>query len=171
MAWALGPAGWSADCEPAQPERTSAAVQILLRRETMTLVLSLHIVFLALWSATLVLMPILFARQAAAADLQVRREVMLMQRWLYAMIMTPSAVLAVLFGTALIFILGFEGGWLHVKLGFVLLMGLLHVYCGTLMVKLKKPGAAHGVAYYRAMSFAATLLVLTIIGLVTYKPF
>ena len=137
----------------------------------MTLVLSLHIVFLALWSAALVFMPILFARQAAAADLQTRRESMLMQRWLYASIMTQSAVLAVVFGTALVFILGFEGGWLHVKLGFVLLMGLLHVYCGTVMVRLKDPQAAHRPAYYRALSAAATLLVLVIVSLVTFKPF
>jgi protoporphyrinogen IX oxidase len=137
----------------------------------MPLALSLHIVFLALWAATLVYMPLLFLRQAAEADAEARGRLVLMQRWLYAIVMTPSALLTVGFGIWLVFERGFEGGWLHVKLALVLFMGLFHVYCGNLMVKLKAQRARHRAAYYRALPLAPALLIIGVVALVTGKPF
>lgn len=125
--------------------------------------------FLAVWSAALLGMPLLFARQAATGDAEARRRLMLMQRWFYATIMTPSAVLTVAFGTWLVFERGFEGGWLHVKLALVVLMGLFHVYCGRLMVRLRH--APRRPAYYRALPVAPGLLVLCVVALVSAKPF
>lgn len=104
-------------------------------------------------------------------DPQTRREVMLMQRWLYAKIMTPSALLAVAAGTWLVFERGFEGGWLHVKLALVLLMAFFHTYCGKLMVALKQQPGMHRSAYYRVLPAVPALLVAVVVVLVTGKPF
>ena len=51
-----------------------------------------------------------------------------MQRWLYAFLMTPSALLTVGFGIWLIFERGFEGGWLQVKLALVVTAAALIVW-------------------------------------------
>ena len=138
----------------------------------MPLALSLHIVFLSIWAATLLYLPVLFARHALERDPQGRRRHMLMERWLYAAIMTPSAVLTVLFGVWLIFERGFEGGWLPVKLMLVLAMGLFHVYCGHVMVTMRRrTGLVARPAYYRALTVPSGLLVLAVVTLVTAKPF
>ena len=133
--------------------------------------LSLHIVFLALWSATLLCLPLLLARQAAEPGEPGRVQLEHMQRWLYAFIMTPSALLTVAFGVWLIFERGFEGGWLPVKLALVLAMGLFHVYCGHLMGDRTEARAGRRPAYYYALLLAPTLLIVAVVTLVTAKPF
>lgn len=143
----------------------------LLVQRRMPLALSLHIVFLAFWAATLLYLPQLLVRQMAERDAGERRRLMLMQRWLYAAVMTPSALLTVAFGIWLLFERGFEGGWLHVKLALVVLMGLFHVYCGHLMMKLKPDDAGHRLAYYRALPLAPAALILGVVALATGKPF
>ena len=127
--------------------------------------------FLLVWSASLVTMPALFMRHARAADEASREQVMLMERWLYANLMTPAAVLAVLAGTWLVFERGFSGGWLHAKLALVLAMTGFHIYCGHTMVKLKHAGATHRPWRYGALAAAPVTLVLAIVWLVTGKPF
>lgn len=93
-----------------------------------------------------------------------------MQRWLYAAVLTPSALLAVLFGIWLVFERGFQGGWLPVKLALVVLMGLFHVYCGHLMMKRRHSPARH-IVYYRVLPIAPLVLIVAIVTLVTGKPF
>lgn len=119
----------------------------------------------------LVYLPQLFARHAAEADAEARRRFELMERWVYAVLMTPSALATVLAGIWLIFERGFEGGWFPVKLALVVAMGLFHVYCGHMMIKLKRGGATHRPAYYRALPLPPAILVLAIVVLVTGKPF
>jgi putative membrane protein len=137
----------------------------------MTVALSLHIAFLAVWSASLLAMPLLFARQAAAPDGKERHRLELAQRWLYASLMTPSALLTVGFGIWLIFERGFEGGWLPVKLALVLAMGWFHSYCGVLLGERTQPGAEHRALYYYALLVVPVLLIIAVTALVTAKPF
>ena len=136
----------------------------------MPLALSLHIAFLSVWCATLAYMPQLLLRQVTAEAPDTRLQLAHMQRWLYAYVMTPSAVLTVLFGIWLIFERGFEGGWLPVKLALVVLMGLFHVYCGHLMVAPKRRGAARAF-YYRVLALAPVPLIVAVVTLVAAKPF
>lgn len=112
----------------------------------------------------------LFARQAATVEAAARERLMLMERWLYALVMTPSALLTVAFGVWLVFERGFEGGWLPVKLALVLGMGLFHVYCGVLMTGLKR-SSGHRPAFYRALPLAPGVLIVGVLVLVTGKPF
>ena len=122
--------------------------------------------------ATLLYLPMLFARHALEGNAQGRRRLMLTERWLYAAIMTPSAVLTVLFGIWLIFERGFDGGWLHVKLMLVLAMGAFHVYCGRVMVTLRRrTGLFARPGFYRALTVPSGLLVVAVVTLVSAKPF
>ncbi len=137
----------------------------------MSLMLSTHIAFLLIWSAALLYFPQLFVRQAAHEDTDARQSAILMQRTLYAHVMTPSALLAVLAGIWLIFERGFTGGWLHVKLALVLLMVFYHVYCGTLMAEFKREHVRRRLFFYRILPVVPMLLITGIITLVTAKPF
>lgn len=135
------------------------------------LTLSLHIAFVAIWAAALVYFPYLFAEQSQVEEPDRHTRIMLLQRWIYAGIMTPSALLAVIAGTWLVFERGFAGGWLHVKLLFVLLMVFFHAYCGKLMVDLKRKGFVHGPAFYRLLPLAPASLITALLVLVVGKPF
>lgn len=124
-----------------------------------------------MWSAALLYIPFVFLRQVTAREPQAIAEAERAQRWIYAGIMTPSAIAAVGFGIWLIFERSFAGGWLPVKLALVVLMGLYHVYCGHVMMALKRGKAIRRALYYRVLPLAPALLIVAIVTLVTGKPF
>ena len=135
------------------------------------LMLSVHIAFLVIWAASLVYFPWLFLRQHEAETEERHARLMLLQRWAYANIMTPSALIAVLAGTWLAVDRGFSGGWLHVKLALVLALVFFHAYCGKLMVDLKRRQVLHRAAYYRWLPVVPALVATAIIALAAGKPF
>jgi putative membrane protein len=137
----------------------------------MSLMLSLHIVFLIIWSATLLYFPQMFVQQINAEDDEIRRQAIRMQHALYVFAMTPSGVLTVLAGGWLLFERGFVGGWLPIKLSAVLLMVFFHLYCGNLMLSLRKQGPRRRLLFYRALSFGPAILIALVVTLVVAKPF
>jgi len=137
----------------------------------MLFILSAHIVFLILWSACLVYFPQLVVRQAVIADHGAERDAMRMQRTLYALVMTPAALLTVLAGMWLVFDRGFVGGWLHVKLSLVMLMAFFHAYCGSLMDDFRHQRIRHRLWFYRMLPLVPTLLITAVVTLVVWKPF
>lgn len=137
----------------------------------MSLMLSVHIAFLLIWSAALLYFPHLFVRQATHDDPDARRQSMLMQRTLYAFVMTPCALLTVIAGGWLLFERGFSGGWLHVKLVLVLLMVFFHVYCGNLMDEFKRHHVQRRLLFYKLLPLAPALLITAVVTLVVAKPF
>ncbi len=137
----------------------------------MSLMLTLHIAFLLVWSGTLLYFPQLLAQQASATDAESRQQAVKMQHGLYAFVMTPSGLLTVVFGSWMLFERGFAGGWLPVKLALVLLMVCFHVYCGSLMEQLKAREAAHSPWFYRLLLVPPILLIPGVIILVVQKPF
>ncbi|GAB3540606.1 protoporphyrinogen oxidase HemJ [Noviherbaspirillum agri] len=136
----------------------------------MSLMLSLHIVFLLVWSAALLYFPQLFVRQASDDD-DAQHRAYHMQRTLYAYVMTPSALLAVAAGSWLIFERGFSGGWLHVKLTLVLLMVFFHAFCGALMDDFRHERVRRRLWFYRVLPVVPGALITGVITLVVAKPF
>lgn len=132
--------------------------------------LSLHIAFIAVWSASLVYFPFLIMEQSQTGAPRHER-LMLLQRWIYSMVMTPSALLAIVAGTWLVLERGFSGGWMPVKLAGVLVMAMFHGYCGALMVDLKRRGFRRSTGFYGALSVIPTTAILVVVTLVSAKPF
>lgn len=90
---------------------------------------SLHIVFMVTWFAGLFYLPRLFVYHALAdpADSTSIARFKVMERKLYFGIMTPGAVLTMVFGTWLWLGYGITGGWLHAKLAVVAAMIVYHL--------------------------------------------
>jgi putative membrane protein len=135
------------------------------------LTLSIHIAFVAVWAASLVYFPYLFSEQSQAEDRERHDRLVLLQRWIYAIVMTPCALIAVVAGTWLAVERGFAGGWLQVKLAIVLLMVFFHAYCGKLMVDLKRNGFVRSPSFYRWLPIAPIILIVAVVSLVVGKPF
>ncbi len=130
-----------------------------------------HIFFVVTWFAGLFYLPRLFVYHAMAEDQPGRERFKIMERKLFIGIMTPSAVLAVLFGTWLWLAYGFSGAWLHAKLLLVLVLIIYHVWCGKILADFKHERASRSPIWYRWFNeFPVIILLLTII-LVVVKPF
>lgn len=137
----------------------------------MSIMLTLHIIFLLLWSGALLYFPQLVVRQATVDEEEAERDAARMQRTLYAFVMTPAGILTVLAGSWLVFERGFSGGWLHVKLTLVLFMALFHAYCGSLMDAFRHKRVRHRLWYLRILPLLPILLIAAVVTLVVNKPF
>jgi putative membrane protein len=140
----------------------------------MLIVKSLHIIFMVTWFAGLFYLPRLFVYHAMAApeDKVGIDRFIVMERKLYYGIMTPGAVLTIVFGLWLWLGYGISGGWLHAKLSLVVLLVAFHVYLGKLMADFRAGRNRHGHVFYRWLNEIPALPILVaIVFLVVMKPF
>ncbi len=138
------------------------------------LVKTLHVVFMVSWFAGIFYLPRLFVYHAlASADDRVGIErFKTMERKLFFGIMTPSAVLTVVFRLWLWLGYDVTGGWMHAKLALVLVLIAFHVYLGLLMRDFARDRNRHGHVFYRWVNEIPALpLLVAIVWLVIAKPF
>jgi putative membrane protein len=132
---------------------------------------ALHIIFVVTWFAGLFYLPRLFVYHAMASDEVGVERFKVMERKLFNGIMTPSAVLAVAFGSWLWLGYGYGGGWLHVKLALVAVLIGYHVWCGKLLADFKHGRNTRGHAWYRWFNEFPVLILFAVVFLVVLKPF
>ena len=130
-----------------------------------------HIVFVASWFAGLFYLPRLFVYHTMAEDEAGKARFKLMERKLFFGIMTPGAVLTIVFGLWLWHGYGFSGGWLHAKLTLVAILVAYHLYCGKLLLDFKHDRNRHSHRYYRWLNEVPVLILVAIVILVVVKPF
>ena len=133
---------------------------------------SLHIVFMVTWFTGLFYLPRLFVYHALAQDAVGIERLKLMERKLYFGIMTPGAVLTIVFGLWLWLGYGIAGGWLYAKLALVAILVAHHVWLGKLMLDFRHDRNRHGDLFYRWINEIPALPVLLgAVLLVIFKPF
>ena len=133
---------------------------------------SLHIVFMVTWFAGLFYLPRLFVYHALAQDAVGIERFKLMERKLYFGVMTPGAVLTIIFGLWLWLGYGIAGGWLYAKLALVAILVAHHVWLGKLMLDFRHDRNRHGDLFYRWINEIPALPVLLgAVLLVVFKPF
>ena len=137
----------------------------------MLLVKAFHIVFMVTWFAGLFYLPRLFVYHALSTDGPSIERFKIMERKLYYGIMTPGAVLTIVFGTWLWLGYGIGGAWLHAKLALVALLVGYHLYCGKLLRDFKQDRNRHGHVWYRWFNELPVALLIAIVLLVVLKPF
>jgi protoporphyrinogen IX oxidase len=131
---------------------------------------SLHIIFMVTWFAGLFYLPRLFVYHAMSDDLPGLERFQVMERKLYYGIMTPGAVLTILFGLWLWLGYGISGGWLHAKLVLVIVLIAYHLYCGKLLADFKYDRNRHGHVYYRWFNEIPVVILIAVVILVVVKP-
>ena len=131
---------------------------------------SLHIIFVVTWFAGLFYLPRLFVYHAMSTDVIGIERFKVMERKLFYGIMTPSAVLTVLFGLWLWLGYGISGGWLHAKLVLVAMLIAYHFYCGKLLAEFKYDRNRHGHVYYRWFNEVPVIILFAVVILVVVKP-
>ncbi len=135
----------------------------------MLLYKTLHIIFMVTWFAGLFYLPRLYVYHAQAEDQISKDRFKIMERKLFWGIMTPGAVLTVLFGVLLIEYHGMSY-WLKMKILLVFILALYHVWCGVLLEKFKTDSNSHSHVWYRIFNEVPVIFLVLIVALVVYKP-
>ena len=132
---------------------------------------SLHIIFMVTWFAGLFYLPRLFVYHAMTDDTAGIERFKIMERKLYYGIMTPGAVLTIVFGLWLWLGYGITGGWMHAKFALVVVLVIYHLYCGKLLKDFRQDRNRHGHVYYRWFNEVPVIILIAVILLVELKPF
>ena len=130
-----------------------------------------HILFVMSWMAGIFYLPRIFVHfvEGQEAGEQVDR-LAIMAHKLYGF-MTVMMVLALASGLALWLVYGFAGGWLHVKLLFVVLLMVYHFWARNRMKEMQSGHLDHSGVYYRWANEMPLVFTIVILVMVVVKPF
>ena len=133
---------------------------------------AIHIIFMVTWFAGLFYLPRLFVYHAMSEDSAGRERFKVMERKLYYGIMTPGAVITVVFGVWL-WLAWFPGagGWLQAKLALVLVLIGYHLWCGSLLADFKHDRNTKSHVWYRWFNEFPVIILIAVVILVVVKPF
>lgn len=131
---------------------------------------ALHLVFMVTWFAGLFYLPRLFVYHALSQDPLSRERFKVMERKLYWGIMTPGAVLTIVFGAWLWLGFGFSGTWLTAKLALVALLVAYHAWCGKLMLDLRAERSTKSHLWFRWFNEVPVVILVAIVFLAVFKP-
>lgn len=135
--------------------------------------LAFHIIFVVAWFAGLFYLPRLFVYHASSEDSIGIERFKVMEHKLFWYIMTPAGILASLFGIG-VFLFNWQTymqmGWMHAKLGLVVLLWCYHIYCGYLLQRFKFDRNTNSERFYRFFNEVPTVLLIGIVLLVVLQP-
>lgn len=138
---------------------------------------SLHLIFVITWFAGLFYIPRLFVYQIEASQKpSPEKEILgtqlkLMAKRLWFIISWPSAILATLFAIWLLILMPgwLEQSWMHVKLGFVVLLFMYHLKCHQIYKQLQQDIVKWSSNQMRMWNEGSTLILFAVIFLVIVR--
>lgn len=131
-----------------------------------------HIVFVASWFAGLFYLPRIFVNLAMESEAVAVTRLLTMARKLYRF-MSVIAVVALACGLGLWlgYGIGQGQGWMHAKLGVVLLLIGYHAYCGRLLGAFERGENRRSDRWYRFFNELPVFGLIAAVALVVVKPF
>ena len=131
-----------------------------------------HIVLVASWFAGLFYLPRIFVNLAMETEPAAQRRLLTMARKLFRF-MTFIAVPALACGLWLWLVVGIGRGqgWIHAKVGVVVLLVLYHAYCGRLLHVFERGENHRSHRWYRFFNELPVLGLVAAVALVVIKPF
>jgi putative membrane protein len=138
---------------------------------------SLHIIFMVSWFAGLFYMVRLFIYHVEANGKEdpeksiLTKQFLIMERRLWWIISTPAMMLTVVFGILMLVAIPsyLTQLYIHLKLGFVLLLLVYHFICQKIYFDLKADRFFWGSGALRVWNEVATLLLVIIVFIVVLK--
>ncbi|MBO6675747.1 MAG: protoporphyrinogen oxidase HemJ [Rhizobiales bacterium] len=134
---------------------------------------ALHVIAVIAWMAGLLYLPRLFVYHVDAEVGSVQSEMFkTMERRLLKAIMTPAMIVSALTGFWLAIVVhGFQGGWLHAKLVFILILFAMHGHLAASVRRFAGDRNEKSSRYWRFMNEVPTLAMIIIVVLVIVQPF
>lgn len=134
---------------------------------------AIHILAVISWMAGMLYLPRLLVYHVDAEKGSVQSETFkVMERRLLRGIINPAMIATWVFGLWLAWKgFGFHGGWLHAKIGAVLLLSAVHGYLAGAVRKFAEDRNEKPARHWRMINEIPTLLMIAIVILVVVKPF
>lgn len=138
---------------------------------------ALHIIFIVTWFAGLFYIVRLFIYQTEAlAKDEPEKSILsaqlnLMAKRLWTIITWPSAIITLILGTTMIiqYPTMLKLPYMHIKLGFVLLLYIYHFYCQRIYSQLQQGIAKFTSTQLRVINEIATLILIAVVFLIVLK--
>jgi putative membrane protein len=127
-----------------------------------------HIVLIAAWFAGLFYLPRIYVNLAMETEPAAVARLLIMARKLFRF-MSFIAVPALACGLAVG--IGRGQGWIHAKVGVVVLLVIYHAYCGVLLRTFERGENRRSHKWYRMFNELPVLGMLAAVALVVIKPF
>lgn len=134
---------------------------------------ALHVAFMVAWFAGIFYLPRLFVYHAESKNKDVHEQLKIMERRLLFFV-TPFAILTLIFGLILIYMMGSDwfihSTWLHIKLVLVALLFVYHGYCFKLLNDFKTDQNTRSGKFYRIFNELPVFILFVVIILAIVKP-
>ncbi len=138
---------------------------------------ALHLIFVITWFAGLFYIPRLFiyhieASKKPSPDREIlTKQLQLMTKRLWYIITWPSALLCTFFAIWLLILMPgwLQQPWMHVKLGFVLLLILYHLRNHQIFTQLQRNEVKYSSNYMRIWNEGATIILFAVVFLVILR--
>lgn len=132
-----------------------------------------HLIAMVAWFAGIFYLPRLFVYHAESSDTISNERFKVMERRLYYGIMTPSMLATLACGIAIStynFSYYMHAGWLHLKLGLVLVLVNYHWYCGWLLKQFAQDKNVRSALFYRWFNEVPVFILIPVVLLAVFKP-
>lgn len=135
----------------------------------------LHVISVIAWMAGLLYLPRLYVYHVDAEPGSDKSETFkIMERRLMRGILNPSMMASVIFGLIMVYDSSpsiWQAGWFHAKLTAVVVMLVMHVFCGKWRRAFAEDRNTHSGRFYRIMNEVPAVLMVVIVLMVIVQPF
>ena len=138
---------------------------------------SIHLIAVISWMAGLLYLPRIFVYHSEAFQNNKSEDLMgtfkVMERRLFIYIMNPAMIASWIFGGLLIHAIGidnFGSLWLQLKLAFVIVLTIFHIFLFQCLRKFTENTNTYSPKFYRVINEIPTVLLIVIILVVVFKP-
>lgn len=138
---------------------------------------ALHLIFMVSWFAGLFYIVRLFIYHTESFERKpeeariLQEQFQIMERKLWYIITWPAMILTVVFGVAMLIVepAFLKMPWMHVKLLFVLILVIYHLYCHRLFLRFQKNIISLNSTQLRVFNEVATLILVAVAFIVVKK--
>ena len=138
---------------------------------------SIHLIAVISWMAGLLYLPRIFVYHSEAVVNNKSEDLIstfkTMERKLFIYIMNPAMILSWIFGVLLIHTIGMDNFsflWLQLKLLFVVILTIYHFFLFQCLRKFADNNNSYSSKFYRIINEIPTVLLISIILIVVFKP-
>ena len=138
---------------------------------------SIHLIAVISWMAGLLYLPRIFVYHSTAVENKKSEDLMstfkVMERRLFIYIMNPAMIVSWIFGILLIYTVGIvnlSSLWLQLKLLFVIILTIYHFFLFQCLRKFAENSNSYSAKFYRITNEIPTVLLITIIFIIVFKP-
>jgi len=138
---------------------------------------SIHLIAVISWMAGLLYLPRIFVYHSTAVENKKSEDLMstfkVMERRLFIYIMNPAMIVSWIFGILLIYTVGIvnlSSLWLQLKLLFVIILTIYHFFLFQCLRKFAENSNSYSAKFYRIINEIPTVLLITIIFIIVFKP-